>query len=371
MISTISRPRPNQRTALLRSAILGGCLFAFGGYAHAHTFCVYNTNQLRAALAASGDGGAYASEDDTIYISGGTHHTHGTEFFYSSTDPHTLNIIGMGTQTCEVTLQKAILTRLDGDGKSRVFETHSTQGAVLFQYLTIQNGRVGPNESGGGLSMNSHAGDNGQPLVSLVIFRGNHAGFGGGFAIGNGGNFGIDFQNNLVAGNSADYNDGAGEIVYSGVDGYGTRIVSNTFVGNTVGHQPANAIGGLYLQTATGDTLSNNIFWHNSGYDLDSGGAALLDNDYGSDASTPGPGSSGNLQVNPQFVGPANFRLSATSPLLGIGALNPPGAYISGIDIRAKPRVVNDKIDLGAYERQQSDSGIAPENDAEDGDDAE
>jgi hypothetical protein len=352
MITTNANARPDRRDALLRTAILGGCLLAFGGQAWAHTFCATNAAQLRAALADVSDGGAYNAEENTIYISGGTHHTNGKEFFYSSTDPHTLNIIGTGEQACGVIEQKASLTILDGDDKSRVFETHSTRGAVLFQYLTIQHGNVGENEHGGGLLMNDLVGDNGQPLVNLVIIRDNHAYIDGGFLIGNGGNFGIDFLNNLVVRNSADIADGGGGIVYDGANGTGTRINSNTFADNKVVHHPAGEVGGLYVHTATPDTMSNNIFWNNSGFDVKSDIAALVDDDYGTDFSAPAAGSSGNLQVNPHFVGPANFRLSASSPLLGMGTLNPPGGYLSGIDIRAKPRTVNGTVDIGAYERQ-------------------
>jgi hypothetical protein len=331
-------------------------------------FCVFNAAQLRAALADVSDGGVYNAEDNTIYISGGTHHTDGKEFFYSSTDPHTLDIIGMGTQTCGVTKQKAALTILDGDDKSRVFESHSTQGAVLLQFLTIQHGNVGKNEHGGGLLMNDLVGDNGQPLVNLVIIRDNHAYIDGGFLIGDGGNYGIDFLNNLVVRNSADVADGGGGIVNTGANGTGTRINSNTFADNTVVHHAASAIGGLYVHTATPDTMSNNIFWGNSGYDVKSDIAALVDNDYGSDFNPPAAGSSGNLQVNPHFVGPSNFRLSASSALLGMGTLNPPGGYLSGIDIRANPRIVNGKIDIGAYERQAKTTNTDDSADAIDND---
>jgi hypothetical protein len=340
------------RRDVIRATLVGGCLLAVGGVAQAHTFCASNATQLRAALADASDGGVYNAEDNTIYISGGTHHTNGQEFLFSSTDPHTLNIVGTGTQACAVIKQRASLTILDGDDKSRVFETHSTRGAVLFQYLTIQHGNVGKNEHGGGLLMNDLVGDNGQPLVNLVIIRDNHAYIDGGFLIGNGGNFGIDFLNNLVVRNSADVADGGGGIVYDGTNGSGTRINSNTFADNKVVQHPADEIGGLYVHTVTPDTMSDNIFWNNSGFDVKSDIAALVDNDYGTDFNVPGAGSSGNLQVNPHFVGTANFRLSASSPLLGMGTVNPPGGYLSGIDIRAKIRTVNGLVDIGAYERQ-------------------
>ena len=48
-------------------------------------FCSSFVCVLRAALSDAGDGGAYATEVDTIYIAGGTHHTDGTQFSYSST----------------------------------------------------------------------------------------------------------------------------------------------------------------------------------------------------------------------------------------------------------------------------------------------
>src|SRR4051794_25485807 len=92
------------------AAILGACVFAFAGQVSAHTFCAANSAQLRAALSAVSDGGAYANEEDTINIAGGTHHTDGQEFFYSSTSAHVLNIIGTGTQNCGLISQKASLT---------------------------------------------------------------------------------------------------------------------------------------------------------------------------------------------------------------------------------------------------------------------
>ena len=336
---------------LVLAALIETGAVASYNQAQAHTTCANNAVQLRTALASAGDGGVYSNEDNTIYIAGGTHHASGNPFFYSSTALHTLSIIGTGSQQCAVIKQDASTTILDGDNLSRVFETHSSRGAVMFQYLTIQNGNAA-NKTGGGLSMNAVDGENGQSLVNLVIIRDNHAGVAGGFYIRGSGPYGIDFLNNLVIRNSADTDFGGGDIDNASSSSTGTRVNSNTFAQNTVINSPATGIGGLALISETSDTMSNNILWDNSGYDLYSDTVRLVDNDYDVDLATPAAGSSGNHHVGPQFVGPTNFRLSAQSTLLKIGTLHPPGGYITGVDIDAKPRTVNNKIDLGAYERQ-------------------
>ena len=167
---------------LVLAALFGTGAVASCNQAQAHITCANNAAQLRAALASAGDGGVYSNEDNTIYIAGGTHHANGNPFFYSSTTLHALSIIGTGSQQCAVINQDASTTILDGDNLSRVFETHSSRGAVMFQYLTVQNGNA-ENEIGGGLSMNADDGENGQSLVNLVIIRDNHARVAGGFSI--------------------------------------------------------------------------------------------------------------------------------------------------------------------------------------------
>ena len=158
-------------------------------------------------------------------------------------------------------------------------------------------------------------------------------------------------MNNFVIRNSADTDFGGGEIYNVSSSSTGTRVNSNTFAQNTAINNPATGIGGLALISETSDTMSNNISRDNSGFDLYSDTVRLVDNDYDVDLATLGRVRRGNHHVGPQFVGPTNFRLSAQSPLLKIGTRTP-GGSIPGVDIDAKPRTVNTKLDLGAYERQ-------------------
>ena len=169
--------------------------------------------------------------------------------------------------------------------------------------------------------------------------------------IGLNGSSTLQFENNLIIDNSADVADGAGEIVD---DGSGANIINNTFAQNTVTNMPGSATGGLYFYVGSAtspppDTMSNNIFWGNSGYDLATI-AVLVDNDFGSDRNIIDPTSSGNVNVDPRFSSPADFHLLPTSPLLGFGTLTPTGGLPS-VDIEGHPRSYNGQVDLGAYER--------------------
>lgn len=96
------------------------------------------------------------------------------------------------------------------------------------------------------------------------------------------------------------------------------------------------------------DTMSNNIFWNNSGYDLDTA-AVLVDNDVSSEQSTIDPTSSGNVDVDPQFSSSTDFHLAPTSPLLNQGTLTPTGG-LPTIDIEGNPREYLNKVDMGAYQ---------------------
>ncbi len=335
------------------AALTGACLLIAAASTHAHTFCVRNAAAIQAALDAASDGGAHDNEDNTIQIVIGTHYTannNNAEFIYNNqTTARILDINGGYNSDCSAITENPALTILDGGGATRVFESLSASGDVSLRFLTFQNGYVGTNQYGAGVEMNALGSDYGPVIFDQNIVRNNHTAFiGGGFSIGLGGGGTLQFENNLVVGNSATVTEGAGSIVD---DGSGANIINNTFAQNTVTNMPASETGGLYFFAGNSpDAMSNNIFWGNSGFDLDTT-AVLVDNDYGSDFNPPNPISAGNVSVDPQFSSSTDFHLLPTSPLLGIGTLTPAGGLPS-IDIEGHSRKsLDNKVDLGAYER--------------------
>ena len=60
----------------------------------------------------------------------------------------------------------------------------------------------------------------------------------------------------------------------------------------------------------------------------------------------------GNFSANPQFINPTkrNYQLRAGSPAINTGSTSAPD--LPKKDLAGHPRVVNGKIDMGAYEHQ-------------------
>jgi FlaG/FlaF family flagellin (archaellin) len=339
--------------------LLYAALIAMGASlaAHAHTFCAGSEPAIQAALDAASDGGANDNENNTIRIVIGTYDTadnNNAEFLYvNRTTARVLDINGGYNSDCSVITENPALTILDGGGATRVFESKSASGDVSLRFLTFQNGSTDTNDYGAGLLMNCCVGDNGPVIVDQNIIRDNHATSGsGGFQIYLGGSGTLQFENNLVVGNSAGAGNGAGEI---SADGGGVNIINNTFTQNTVTNMPESKIGGLGFDFSTAtspppDTMSNNIFWGNSGYDLQTS-AVLVDNDVGSNFGAPDPTSILIVSVDPQFSSSTDFHLLPTSPLLGMGTLTPAGG-LPTIDVEGHSRAsLTNTVDIGAYER--------------------
>ena len=329
---------------------LAGCLLIGAAASHAHTFCVGNETALQTALTAASDGGANENEDNTIQIVIGTYYTannSNARFYYvNQSTARKLDINGGYNSDCSAITENPELTILDGGGATQVFESAS-EGDVSLRYLTFQNGSSGTNQDGG-VVLNIDINAVGPVIFDQNIVRNNHAtNFDGGFRIGLNGSGTLQFENNLIVGNTADNNFGTGEI---DDNGSGANIINNTFAQNTVTNMPASEIGGLDSFGSGAETMSNNIFWGNSGYDLATA-AVLVDNDYGSDIVSPNATSTGNVSVDPQFSSSTDFHLLPTSPLLGFGTLTPTGGLPS-IDIEGHSRTsLDNKVDLGAYER--------------------
>jgi predicted outer membrane repeat protein len=138
-------------------------------------------------------------------------------------------------------------------------------------------------------------------------------------------------------------------------------IINCTFTQNSadVGNGTGGAIGN---EMSSSPTIVNSIFWNDSAV----GGAEIYNIDGTSIPSISysdvegGSTANGNISSDPLFDripgtnGSSDYgdlRLQTASPALNIGSV---GAIPSGIttDITGSPRVVNNTVDLGAYEQQ-------------------
>jgi len=183
-------------------------------------------------------------------------------------------------------------------------------------------------------------------IQNCIINRNTASGFGGGYC-GNG-----IVLNCIISSNSA--SNGGG--IFIELDG----IIRNCIINDN----SANSGGGVFFNitgtvqnctisrnTATGNgggtyygAVNNCIIWDNS--------ASSGSNFYGStinySCSYPLPSGEGNIFDNPQFVSVSNFHLQATSPCRNAGT-NLPYVY-NTTDLDGNPRLVGDRVDMGAYE---------------------
>jgi len=328
--------------------------------AEAATITVMNTNDsgagsLRAALASAANGDTI----DATGMSGAILLTSGELFVDKS-----VTINGPGAANLAV----------DGNHSDRVFQV-ANPVTVTISGLTITNGSVVSSDVGGGIYNAGSNSGSATLTINSSTLSGNSAGIGGG-GIYNDGIFGsatLTISNSALSGNSASVGVGGG-IFNDGRDGSAMLTISNsTLSGNSAGF-----FGGIYnygvsgsATLTIGDTILNagasgeNIF-NNSGtvtshgYNLssDNGGALLTAT--GDQINTDpllGP-----LQDNggPTFTHAllnGSPAIDAGDPNFNPNSFNPPMVY----DQRGTGfnRVVNGRIDIGAFEVQGAPSPYA------------
>jgi hypothetical protein len=308
----------------------------------AATVCVDTAQGLRDALQITQNNGV----DDTIQIVRGTYHLGGNDLLFNSSEAHSLNIIGGYAPGCATRVRNAAITMLDGDDSSPIFNV-TTSNDFELHFLTLQHGLIS-GSSGGAMAVFGN-GAASQALLANVILRDSSSDYGiGGVIFSVAGT--VTLQDNLITGIS-----GPGGAAYVGGDvTVAVHLTNNTVTGNTATNPGAASIVYIGAGGNVPTDASNNIFWDNQGGLPDlafiSGAMLLTDNDYQRIDAAPAAGSSGNLSVDPAFAGSADFHLRATSPLLGIGTLTPPGG-LTVYDLEGNPRTWNNTVDLGVYER--------------------
>ncbi|MCA9423915.1 MAG: hypothetical protein KC994_02515 [Candidatus Omnitrophica bacterium] len=199
------------------------------------------------------------------------------------------------------------------------------------------------------------------PIYSYIqdtLFMGNRAqGEGGAFYADN---IQGDIINSVFSGNRSDQNGGGIYISFNA----GLTMINSTLVSNLAGESG----GGL---TNNGQPLSiaNSIFWNNVDPDLQGTTSQILGPSDLVDSlvqgGCPGQANCGGviLETDPLFLDPDgedgvvgtlddNLRLSLLSPCIDAGNNQhlPPGI---SEDVFGDPRIVNDVVDLGAFESQQ------------------
>ena len=190
--------------------------------------------------------------------------------------------------------------------------------------------------------MGGSADYSGNVIVDHNIFMNNHTEYYGGGLFG-GSDTGITrIEDNLFVKNSAKSVHGAASLTCNGP----TYIGNNTVTDNTAPEE-----GGLRLGGKGPCTMSNNIFYGNTGIDLIlfSSGVVLVNNDIDAQKGTEGAGSVGNVKADPLFVGNGNYRLKSGSTLIDKGD-NATAGTLTGTDLDGCNRIFNNTVDIGAFE---------------------
>ena len=337
--------------------LLSACVTAFccGLFLHhaaraSTTVCVHSPAELQTAL-----NNATGSTDTTfIDVARGSYALSGAQLVFDSTavGQGQLDITGGYSDDCSALIKNPALTVLNGQGLSGVLRLIST-GGISVRYLTIQNG-VFAAQTGTDVAGLYVATSDGGLIVDYNIVRNNTGADNAGVEIviqDAAATAALHAEGNLIVGNTATNGNGAG-LIENGGTGV-AYITNNTIADNVTQRTGSSATGGLAVYgntTPASATLSNNVFWHNTGNDLYLYlSPVLVNNDYTLSDGSGGTGSTGNVSVDPQFAAANDYHLAPTSPLLGAGTLTPAGG-LPTIDIEGHPRSYNNLVDLGAYE---------------------
>ena len=326
--------------------------------------CVSNATEFQQAL----DAAEATSEADDIRLRPGTYVAPAGGFIYlnGSTEETELRISGgwydfFGT-ACGIRLDlDAFSTTLSGSNSSRVLRIRLDQATDLtVQGLTFVAGNT-VSESlaqGARLKVESFVGWTRNVNILGNAFIGNTADDFGGAISASAGGF-LIINNNLFVANQACHNGGLTLTYSSSKTAY---ILNNTVLYNGIrdGCPPFSGIrsGGLRIGGTGNIVLLNNLLWGNENIDLhlDSSGIKLIANNYETLLGTPGTGSGVNFHIEPVFrnQGFFDYQLDNHSALIDLGVMPTQNStwQLLTHDIQGLPRVIGERVDIGAYENQ-------------------
>ncbi len=285
---------------------------------------------IQAGVDATADG-------DTVWVSNGVYET-------GSRIPLGFTLENRVVITNDITVRSVdgpVATVIRGEGPrgtNAVRCVYMTAGELIG--FTITNGHTrtegdgNGDQNGGGLSIIPSA----NVVVSNCVFSGNSAYNAGGAIFGT-------FYNCVFSGNSAERAGGGVcnatlhncVLVENTATEYGGGTDQCTMNNCTIVGNSAPNGGGVY-----NGTLNNCIAYLNVP-------ANLVFSSCRYTRSDPLPSGIGNIAAVPWFLDAAagNFRLSPDSPCIDAGS----NTYVQvGTDLDGNPRIVNDTVDMGAYE---------------------
>jgi hypothetical protein len=320
--------------------------------ARATDYCVDTAAQLQAAL----NSAAASTTNDIIRLVQGTYHSTSPQGFRVELEAEgNLTISGGWFAGCLFPVRNSRST-IDGELARPgmvLLGTFDSGGTLRVERLNFINGRGTGEYISGGLTANPYLATNLEIEIENCRFANNtadHANLGMGGGLNSVADGPMRVRNNLFLLNHADVIAGAASLSCNGaVAGF----VNNTVVDNTASVGAADDVGGVRIG-GSGCTweVANNILWGNEGQDLflQADGAVLRYNDLDDLGGTSAPGSSsGNVNVNPQFVSENNLRLRRESPLVDAG-LDEPFTGLPATAYDGGPRIAGPHVDIGAYE---------------------
>ncbi len=343
--------------------VLAACIAPTALATGANVFCAASTDELANSLASLSTSAANTDADE-IRIHIGTYFAPAGGWIGSVTTHHDLTIRGGYTDDgCTQQTLDASMTVLDGNGTSGVLTINTPlmpNSDIEVSGLTFQHGM-------GNSAFESCAGalkigdpgpiNNGRILIERNIFRDNSA-VSNGFSSHTVGALlaATDGVSLIVRGNLFVNNSSPNEAAASLHSDNEIEVSNNTFVGNHSTDSMLQTRFALDFFTASGLMLSNNIFWGNrtgdGEFDINLSGqlihATLVNNDIQAATGTA-KSATNTLNVDPEFVGDGDFRLSVFSTLIDAGVDSPPGGLAS-VDLDGAPRIDATAADLGAYE---------------------
>ena len=241
-----------------------------------------------------------------------------------------------------------------------VYDAAQGGGIYLSGVAVVSNCFIHDNSAtyGGGLLANA-----GGFVKNSTLFSNSVAGFGGGAYLLSGGSL----SNCLIKGNTASYS-GGGVSFDNGGTVYGSLIITNTAAsgagivfgssGEAVNctisdNTGTGGSGGVGYTSGSDFAIYNSIIFGNYSSDNTTSNypEAMASNMFYSctvpTSETFGPGS---IAADPLFVDRAggNYRLAAGSPCYNAGTNL--GSIIGAFDLAGTPRIIDGRVDMGAYE---------------------